>query len=305
MFSADKSPPALKITPSTSLPIEHKKAGSPGPQSDSQSGEQNIILNDTMSEQAQPQLSTSQEAEEQEIATHETDALGELLQSFLTEAVPATETQTSHARLSTDTLSTTEFNEKPGKKMQGETRPENEAGQTPFQETTHGYTSKTCPEQIRLFDVHFDWRTMKYNTIRLQKDKYDWHDLKCEPDFTLNDEKFRRGDLVHIELCDPTKSDVAHDVAFIEDIRAIAGPDERKLAMISWVYLHDGRHYRSNHLQIVLWDTVSGRASKMLMQRIRPDQLYNACGGRRLCSPKQARIWHERKLQILRMNVEK
>jgi hypothetical protein len=80
-------------------------------------------------------------------------------------------------------------------------------------------------------------------------------------------------------------------IAYIDDIKALPRPDQRKLVLISWIYLYDGRYYGSNHLQIVLWDTVAGRADKKQVQETRHDQLYNACGGVKLCGKKQADVW--------------
>jgi hypothetical protein len=84
------------------------------------------------------------------------------------------------------------------------------------------------------------------------------------------------------KLYDKNDSNDEDDIAYIDDIKVLPRPDQRKLVLISWIYLYDGRYYGSNHLQIVLWDTVAGRADKRQVQEIRHDQLYNACGGVKL-----------------------
>jgi hypothetical protein len=143
----------------------------------------------------------------------------------------------------------------------------------------------------------------RYTIATLQKSFPHWYDLDSEPDFTLQDETFKRGDFVAIKLCDKNDSNDEDDIAYIDDIKALPRPDQRKLVLISWIYLYDGRYYGSNHLQIVLWDTVAGRADKKQVQEIRHDQLYNACGGVKLCGKKQADVWQKRKEQILSSGI--
>jgi hypothetical protein len=163
--------------------------------------------------------------------------------------------------------------------------------------------SEELPEQIRFFDIHFNRSMKRYTIATLQKSVPPWYDLDSEPDFTLQDETFKRGDFVAVKLYDKNDSNYEDDIACIDDIKALPRPDQRKLLLISWIYLYDGRYYGSNHLQIVLWDTVAGRAAKKQVQEIRHDELYNACGGVKLCGKKQADVWHKRKEQILSSEI--
>jgi hypothetical protein len=121
--------------------------------------------------------------------------------------------------------------------------------------------SEELPEQIRFFDIHFNRSMKRYTIATLQKSVPSWYDLDSEPDFTLQDETFKRGDFVSVKLYDKNSND-EDDIAYIDDIKALPRPDQRKLVLISWIYLYDGRYYGSNHLQIVLWNTVAGRADK-------------------------------------------
>ena len=88
------------------------------------------------------------------------------------------------------------------------------------------------------------------------------------------------------------------DIARINEIRHLPRPDKRKLILLTWLYYYHGQYYESNHLQIVLYHTIAGRATREQIERIRRDRIYNACGGRRICDEKQSRVWRKRKQRI-------
>lgn len=156
---------------------------------------------------------------------------------------------------------------------------------------------KELTEQTRFFDIQFS-RSLKQYTIKpLQKALSRWHDLESLSEFKLQDTIFKRGDAIAVRLCNEVDSNDEDNFAYIEDIKAI--PNEKQLVLISWIYSFKQAYYRSNHLQIILWDTVSRHAEKEEVQRFHHDQLYNACGRPRLCNDKQTEIWHTRKQNIL------
>ncbi|ETN44052.1 uncharacterized protein HMPREF1541_10917 [Cyphellophora europaea CBS 101466] len=155
------------------------------------------------------------------------------------------------------------------------------------------------PEQIRFFDLHFDNDSKEYRVTRLRGDIRNWHDLQPDSTCTCQDETFRRGDLVHIKLHGKTDVRQGDNLARVDDIRMLSVGDERRLVLITWLYLADGRLYESNHLQIVLWDTITRRATQTLANKVQPLQLYNVCGGKKLCSAQQAERWHVRKARVL------
>ncbi|KAL6240324.1 hypothetical protein RBB50_012762 [Rhinocladiella similis] len=156
---------------------------------------------------------------------------------------------------------------------------------------------KELTEQTRFFDIQFS-RSLKQYTIKpLQKELPRWHDLESLPEFKLQDTIFKRRDAIAVRLCNEVNSNDEGNFAYVEDIKAI--PNEKQLVLISWIYSFEQAYYRSNHLQIILWDTISRHAEKEEVQRLHHDQLYNACGGPRLCSEKQMEIWHKRKQNIL------
>ena len=155
------------------------------------------------------------------------------------------------------------------------------------------------PEQIRFFDLHFDNVSKEYRVTRLRRDVRNWHDLQRDSTCTCQDETFWRGDLVHIKLHGKRDVRQGDDVARIDDIRMLSVDDERRLVLITWLYLADGRLYESNHLQIVLWDTITRRATQALANKVHPLQLYNVCGGKKFCSAEQTKQWHVRKAYVL------
>lgn len=155
------------------------------------------------------------------------------------------------------------------------------------------------PEQIRFFDLHFDHVSKEYLIIRLREDIGNWQDLQPDSTCTSQDETFRRGDLVHIKLHAKTDGRQGDDVARVEDIRILSVNDQRRLVLIMWLYFADGRCYESNHLQIVLWDTITRRATQTLANRVHPHQLYNVYGGKKFCSAQQAELWRARKAHML------
>ena len=175
-----------------------------------------------------------------------------------------------------------------------------DADQEQPDEHDNALVAESIPEQIRFFDVQFDKVSKEYKVTHLQEDVRDWHDLKCELTCTSHDETFQCGDLVHIKLHNQPNGKRGDDVARIEDIRSFSSADKRRLVLISWLYCLDGTLYESNHLQIVLWDTIARRTNQSLAQQVRAKQLYNVCGGKKFCSDKQAKVWRLRKSSIKR-----
>jgi hypothetical protein len=84
--------------------------------------------------------------------------------------------------------------------------------------------SEEAPEQIRFFDIHFNRSMKRYTIATLQKSVPPWYDLDSEPDFTLQDETFKRGDSVAVKLYDKNDSNDEGDIAYIGDIKALARP---------------------------------------------------------------------------------
>jgi hypothetical protein len=135
------------------------------------------------------------------------------------------------------------------------------------------------PEQVRFFGLHFDNASKEYRITRLRGDVRNWHDLQPDATCTCRDETFRRGDLVHMKLHGKTDVRQGDDVARVDDIRMLSVDDERRLVLITWLYLADGRFYESNHLQIVLWDTIARRATQALANKVSPPSIVQCLWG--------------------------
>jgi hypothetical protein len=154
----------------------------------------------------------------------------------------------------------------------------------------------SLPEQERFFDVQFDFRLGEYIIRAHRKDVPTWFDLQPTSIFMLNTQVFRRGDVVMVEVFKESGPNIAR----VMEGKRLPKSDKRKLVLINWFYEYRGHYYESNHLQIVLWDTIAGRATKQQMRKIKYGQLYNACGReRRICDRKQRNKWREHKRRIL------
>lgn len=161
-----------------------------------------------------------------------------------------------------------------------------------------GY-SKSLPEQISFFEIQFDSQLEEYIIQGQREDNPQWLDLRSVSAFTRNHQVFRCGDYVMIAVLKTGKGQRGGaNIACINEIRPLPRPDTRKLVLITWLYYYRGRYYESNHLQIVLWDTIAGRATVDQVRKIRKSRIYNACGGRRICDEKQSRVWRKRKQRI-------
>lgn len=158
---------------------------------------------------------------------------------------------------------------------------------------------ETLPGQIRFFNIQFDYDLSEYTIRACREDFPAWTDLGLVSTFMLESQIFRCGDIVMIEVLESGRDrKVGADIARITEIRRLPGSDDRKLVLITWFYYHRGRHYESNHLQIVLCDTIVGRATASQTQSIRNGKLYDACGRRRLCSQNQHTLWRRHRQRV-------
>ena len=173
------------------------------------------------------------------------------------------------------------------------------------QQRSHGEIySEPLPEQLSFFDIQFDSHLGEYTIQSHREDDAEWFDLRSVSGFSRNNQIFRCGDYVMIAvLGDGGMQKDGADIACINEIRHLPRPDNRKLVLITWLYYYHGQYYESNHLQIVLWDTIAGRATREQMQKIKRGRMYNACGGRRICDEKQSRAWRKRKQRIIGYKV--
>lgn len=155
------------------------------------------------------------------------------------------------------------------------------------------------PEQISFFDIQFDYHLGEYTIQACHDNVQAWTDLRRVPSFVLGSQIFRCGDIVLIEVLEHGRDGKdGADIARITEVRRLAESDDRKLILITWFYYHRGRYYESNHLQIVLWDTIVGRATAQQMRMIPHGQLYDACGRRRLCNQKQHSLGRHHKRRV-------
>lgn len=58
-------------------------------------------------------------------------------------------------------------------------------------------------------------------------------------------------------------------------------PDDRHLLGVAWLYLIQKTYFVSNHLQIILWDTVEYHMEEDKKHRVDENQLFDACVTRR------------------------
>lgn len=159
--------------------------------------------------------------------------------------------------------------------------------------------SEPLPEQTSFFEIQFDSRLQEYIIQSHCGSGLQWFDLRSVSAFTRDNQVFRRGDYVVIAILGARDEQrCVVDIAYINEIRHLPRPDHRKLVLITWLYHYRGRYYKSNHLQIVLWDTVAGQATTEQIQKIKRGITYNACGGKRICDARQGRLWRKRKQRI-------
>lgn len=152
----------------------------------------------------------------------------------------------------------------------------------------------SLPEQIPFFDIQFDFRLGEYVIQAYQHNVPAWPDLQPTAALVIDSQVFRCGDRVLIEVLGEREANIAQ----INEVKRLPGPDKRKLVLITWLYHYRGLYYHSNHLQIVLSDTIAGRATRQQMRDIQQRQLYDACGRRKICDKRQRRLWQQRKRRI-------
>jgi hypothetical protein len=127
-----------------------------------------------------------------------------------------------------------EGEEQEGEEQEGEEQEGEEQEREPDQNQLNGYStphSEELPEQIRLFEIHFNRSIKRYTIATLQKSVPPWYDLDSEPDFTLQGETFKQGDFVSVKLYDKNDSNDEDDIAYINDIKALPRPDQPKLVL--------------------------------------------------------------------------
>jgi hypothetical protein len=100
-----------------------------------------------------------------------------------------------------------------------------------------------------------------------------------------------------VKLWDKADSAVEDEIAYIGDIRTLPTPDPRILVLIRWVYVVGGKYHDSNHLQVVLWDTIDRRADPKKVKGICHNRVYDACLKGKLCSQKESDVWQMRQKQ--------
>ena len=111
-----------------------------------------------------------------------------------------------------------------------------------------------------------------------------WQDLVSVSVCTLKNQQIYAGAYVDIQM-QASGEDTAY--AKVKDIRVLV--PGRWLLLLAWLYVIDGYWYESNHLQILLWDTVNAvlRPDKIAL---RSHVIYDAC-----CSSKL--LWKQEDLQ--------
>jgi hypothetical protein len=80
----------------------------------------------------------------------------------------------------------------------------------------------------------------RYTIATLQKSVPPWYDLDSEPDFTLQDETFKRGDFVVVKLYDKNDSNDEDDIAYIDDIKALPRINESLCWLVGSTFMMGG-----------------------------------------------------------------
>lgn len=144
------------------------------------------------------------------------------------------------------------------------------------------------------FDISYNRRRKQYVIKALTSDFPPWFSLTSVKSCPLRHLQIFVGDYVEIMLHLPAnhQDDGERDFARVKEIRVLEAG--RWLLRIAWLYYIGLSWHESNHLQILLWDTVNG-IGRFDEENACSQYLFDACESQTvLMCPKRLKFWSQK-----------